>query len=304
MTEPGGGVSVVIATRDRPEMANAAAASVLRALRPQDELIVVDSGSRRPPAPQPDDRARVIRLELPGTSRARNAGWRAARNELIAFTDDDCEVSAGWTASIERAFADPSLGFVTGRLVGDREAAIGTATVVGEDPRRFAGVQDPSRLGSGASMALRRAALEQVGGFDEALGPGTDLRAAEDHDLLWRVLDAGWAGAFDPAIVVTHRLWRGRREAVTREFAYGVGAGALAVKLKRRTGSGGSRLRKGLWDEGVAGAARRLVRGYESGAAAALFKAAGVAVGYARASLLRVEDGKFRDRSRRSIASR
>jgi glycosyltransferase involved in cell wall biosynthesis len=290
------GVSVVLATRDRPSLLQGAVASIIESLRPSDELIVVDSASRDPATSQigRDAGAQVIRLEIPGTSRARNAGWRAARGPIVAFTDDDCEVPTDWTARIEAAFADAGVGFVTGRVLGDREASIASAAVVDETPKRFVGPSDPAGFGSGANMAFLRDTLLTIAGFDEGMGPGTSLRAAEDQDAFWRALRAARVGLYDPSIVVTHRLWRTRAGAVAREYAYGVGAGALAVKLIRNDDPGAWRLlRRRLWGDGIALAARHLVRGYESGAAGATLKAFGVVVGSIRASRRRLESGLF-----------
>jgi glycosyltransferase involved in cell wall biosynthesis len=296
MSERPSGVSVVLATRDRPSLLRGAVASAIESLRSSDELIVVDSASRDPATERvgAGAGARVIRVELPGTSRARNAGWRAAHSSVVAFTDDDCEVPTDWTVRIESAFADPKVGFVTGRVLGDREASIASAAVVGEEPKRFDGPSDPAGFGSGANMAFRKEALLAIGGFDEGMGPGTPLRAAEDHDAFWRVLRSGWVGCYDPSIVVTHRLWRTRGGSIRREYAYGVGAGALAVKLIRDHDPGAWRLlRRRLWSEGFAGAARHLVKGYESGAAGASLKAVGVLVGSIRASTRRLQLGLF-----------
>ena len=237
----------------------------------------------------------MIRLEIPGTSRARNAGWKEARAPIVAFTDDDCAVSSDWTTRVEAAFADPQIGFVTGRVLADRDASIASSAVVDDTPKRFDERSDPAGFGSGANMAFRKSALEVIGGFDEGMGPGTSLRAAEDQDAFWRATrTAGVVGLYDPGIVVTHRLWRTRRGAVGREYAYGVGAGALAVKLIRSDDPGAWRLlRRRLWGDGFALAARHLVRGYESGAAGATVKALGVIVGSVRAGGRRLEKGVF-----------
>ena len=52
---------------------------------------------------------------------------------------------------------------------------------------------------SGACFLVRRAAFEQVGGFDEAY-----FMYAEDVDLCWRLGRAGWRVAYVPAAEVTH----------------------------------------------------------------------------------------------------
>jgi glycosyltransferase involved in cell wall biosynthesis len=302
VTDPAGdavAVSVVFATRDRPDMARAAVQSARAALRPSDELIVVDSASADPDAVRSacGDVTTFIRLERPGLSRARNAGWRAASRPIVAFTDDDCSVPSDWTAKFSAAMGEPAIGFATGSVVGDRDAALQSATMVDASPRRIEGAQDPVRFGSGANMAFRRATLEEINGFDEALGSGTRLRSAEDHDAFWRALRAGWVGVYDPTIVVTHRLWRSRMKSLGRQFGYGVGAGALAMKVIRSGDRDGWRfLRKRVWSEGPAAAVKSLGKGHESAAAAQAAGALGAAVGAVRVAVFRIEGGMLRRR--------
>jgi N-acetylglucosaminyl-diphospho-decaprenol L-rhamnosyltransferase len=52
---------------------------------------------------------------------------------------------------------------------------------------------------SGACFCARRAALEELGGFDESY-----FMFAEDMDLCWRAHRAGWDVGVEPAAVVTH----------------------------------------------------------------------------------------------------
>src|SRR5207249_4488806 len=111
-------VTVVIPTRDRPEMLTRCVAAVFDAVGPDDEVIVVDSGSRNAAAvaaaAQP---ATAIRCDLPGVCRARNAGWKAARSDIVLFADDDVRVDADWVDAFVTCFdAHPETAFVTGRI--------------------------------------------------------------------------------------------------------------------------------------------------------------------------------------------
>lgn len=54
---------------------------------------------------------------------------------------------------------------------------------------------------SGAAVWLRRAALDDVGGWDERY-----FMYVEDVDLCWRLRRAGWRVAYEPAGVVDHLL--------------------------------------------------------------------------------------------------
>jgi glucosyl-dolichyl phosphate glucuronosyltransferase len=52
-----------------------------------------------------------------GRSAALNAGIAAAKGDVIAFTDDDVILDADWLAQIYRAFDDPAVAAVAGRIL-------------------------------------------------------------------------------------------------------------------------------------------------------------------------------------------
>ena len=155
-------------------------------------------------------------------------------------------------------------------------------------------------------MAWRRQALEELGGFDEGLGPGTPLRAAEDVDLFWRALAHGDSGAFEPGATVAHRQWRSRAHHVRVYFGYGVGSGALAVKRWRiehgvaaAEGALPWRIvarhagRELLWRRAVVGVGRNIASRYVMGVLAELAMLAGELRGVSRARRMPVVDGCF-----------
>jgi GT2 family glycosyltransferase len=193
-------ISVVIPTRDR----NETLARCLDRLAPcaqslsHDQYEVVVS----------DDSAHAAARELiferypwarwtPGPRRGpaanRNAGSRVARGEWLAFTDDDCLPEAGWLDAFAAAF-NPSadaLDVLEGR----------TTCLAGLDsPRETAPVNlDGGKLWS-CNFAIRRAHLEQVGGFDERY-PYPHM---EDADLQARLLKSGFMIRFVPGADVDH----------------------------------------------------------------------------------------------------
>jgi GT2 family glycosyltransferase len=237
-----------------------------------------------------------VRIEVAGVSRARNAGTAAATKPIIAFTDDDCLPDPGWTKAIERAFTeDPAIGFLTGRIVADRQRRLHLSTMISDERRPLVRGVDLDTVGSGANMALRRKSFEAIGGFDEALGPGAKLGVAEDRDLFWRLLLSGEIGRYEPDAIVTHVQWRRERAAIYRMYEYGVGRGALLSKMRRMDPDRRpAMLREDLWSSGIRSAMRNLRIGYQSGAIADLAKAAGMVVGNVRARRWRIQDGHFR----------
>jgi GT2 family glycosyltransferase len=255
-------VTVVVATRDRPQ----SLARCLRALAALTyapfEVVVVDNApsTRETLAvvqqrSGQDARVRYVRELRPGVSCARNRGLGEARGELVAFTDDDVVVDSGWLDGVVRGFdRSPSVACVTGLVPSAR---LDTAEqryfdrrvswALGCTPRRYDRRGDleasplypytAGQFGTGANFAFRTAVLRNLGGFDEALGPGTPAAAGEDLDLFVRTILAGHAIAYEPAAVVWHHHRDELGQLRRQLFNYGVGLAAFATKYlsDRRT---------------------------------------------------------------------
>ena len=227
-------LTVVVPTRDRPGLLAACLSALRTAVGPADEVLVVDSASQEPEAVRAVVEAAgasYLRADLPGTSRARNAGWVAARHGLVVFTDDDCLPQPGWADAYAAALASDDAGFAWGPVTVPAGRA-GVAEVEADGPTRARPGDDVTHLGASCNLAVRRQLLQATGGFDERLGPGTPLRAAEDRDLLARLLLTGAKGVLVPGAVVVHDPWRSRAELVRLHHSYGLGSGALAGKLR------------------------------------------------------------------------
>ena len=223
--------TVLVCTRDRPEMLDRLLTS-MGALRGVVDVLVVDSASTTTRTRDVVEQHGFgyLRLERPGLSVARNAGVRAARTELVAFTDDDCIVDAGWLGPLLAPFDDPRVGVVTGAMVDEPRLPAAEPPLAQRRARRSVQGLD---LGSGANMAFRRAAVLEVGGFDERLGAGTPLAGAEDLDMFCRLLHSGWSGVREPASAVVHAHVRHGRDHVDLIGGYARGSGAQVAKALR-----------------------------------------------------------------------
>jgi len=237
--------SLVIGTRNRPRLLQATVESILAADEVPAEIIVVDQ-SDSPSSALADLSGdacvvRVIATTEPGLSHARNEGAAAAHHDLLVCVDDDMLADRAWFGNLVRALtgAGPKT-VVTGAVeaaAGESWRSFYPATQAHPPGAVFEGRLERDVL-AGGHMAITRSALEEVGGFDPRLGPGAAYPAAEDNDLGFRLLEAGYRIAYVAEAVLYHRAWRsGWRYPVVR-FAYGRGKGGFYAKhpeqLRRR----------------------------------------------------------------------
>jgi len=186
-------VSVVVPTRDRPELLDQALASI-RAVEGPDlvcEIFVCDNGSLPETAAVAARRgARYLRVEKRGAAATRNAGLRAATGEFIAHLDDDDL----WTAEHIR----PHLALLDARP--DFHAVVGQIQSTALDGTlQFtpwpAGLPDDGDLflefmryfPQVGGTVSRTSVRDTVGYFDESLLGDADwdwqLRIAKTHKI-------------------------------------------------------------------------------------------------------------------------
>jgi glycosyltransferase involved in cell wall biosynthesis len=237
-------VSVVVSTRNRATKL----ARLFGALADQSangrlpwELVLVDNGST-------DDTERVAKdlcqhaqftcryifEARRGKSHGLNTGIATARGQIIALTDDDGVPAPNWLESLWRHFElNPLSACVGGRV----ELFDPTDAPVTLRLSRDAAVVDAATFTAqnipiiGCNMAVRASAFVAIGQFDVDIGPGGRVGAAEDLDILYRLIRAGHRIHFDPTAVVRHNHGRRTREQVEQtERSYVVGRGAFYCK--------------------------------------------------------------------------
>jgi GT2 family glycosyltransferase len=232
-------VTVLVCTRDRPDVLERCLRSVLTAPAAPDELLVVDQ-SRGNASEQVVSRLgdaataaevqlRYVRDSGGGLSRAQNLGLQQATGEVVLVTDDDCVVDAGWVQVARQAFAEHrAVGLLGGRVLPlgeDEPGRFPVSTRTSEVPLVLDEGTAPWFAGSGNNFALRRSVALAVGGNDERLGPGAPLKGGGDMDLFRRVLRAGHPGRYEPGLVVLHERAT-TTERLGRRVPYGYGMGA------------------------------------------------------------------------------
>lgn len=224
-------ISVLIATRQRPQQIEACVKSVLASNHSSFEVIVIDQSPELCVSIQ-DPRLRVHHSQTRGKSAALNAAMAYASGGLFAFTDDDCTVYPDWLTRGQellttRSEADmvygallaiphnPSIWFVPAFSPGKLELVSGAGRA------RLRG-------GAGANMFARRQLFERIGGFDDAIGPGAPFRSCEEYDVYFRALRAGANVLRDPENGVLHWGKRahsdGSSQRLVLDYFYGEGA--------------------------------------------------------------------------------
>jgi GT2 family glycosyltransferase len=192
------------------------------------ELLVVDSAS--PPGPAAEiaalaarHGARLLRLDTPGLSCARNMGLAAAAAPWVAFLDDDAVPEPGWAAAMLAAIATlpPEAAAIGGRILPEWEAPLpvwwpeilrGVLTIVEWEGRGEVGRDLPGGVEIyGANMAFRAEPLRAIGGFPEGLGRvGGRLLSGEEVEVVERLLAAGHRAFYEGAAAVRHSIQRER----------------------------------------------------------------------------------------------
>jgi len=229
MSEPCGGpdeprVSVLIITRDRPELLRNCIGSIVDSRYDNWEIVILDNGSaatRRSIEAHLDtleQRERIRHVVSPPISfaRMRQLAVDHASGEFLLSIDDDCVAEPDAMANLVRRFrSDASIGVVGGNIhnVGfdgpEQWKGRGRFTVNG----LYEPTEDPyqAEVFGGGNASLRRSALDEAGGYDPFFSGGLD-----DADAVLSISERGYRVVYDPEVRITHyhtparfrNLWR------------------------------------------------------------------------------------------------
>jgi GT2 family glycosyltransferase len=156
----------------------------------------------------------VVKESDTGPSNSRNIGFRQGSAEYAAFVDSDIVLDPRWAEQqIALLNSDRGIALAGGKLLHSEKpgmlyAAYGVMSRygMGWDGGRAqpAAAFDKTRQClwvNSSAMAVRRSALDQTGGFDDAMFLG-----CEDSDLGWRANILGWKVMFNPAASAVHKI--------------------------------------------------------------------------------------------------
>jgi GT2 family glycosyltransferase len=141
-------------------------------------------------------RLRVIRVPTPGKCKAVNAAVKQAGGRILAFFDDDVEVTSRWLNVTAEFFRAKSFDAMQGPILVPAEMQTNDEFRRAQNRyRTIHFVQYPPSMSeietlTGANMAIRREVFERVGLFDERLGPGQS-GMSEDVEFAQRIIAGG-----------------------------------------------------------------------------------------------------------------
>jgi GT2 family glycosyltransferase len=229
-------VTAAVASFEHPEGLMRCVKSLLGSNVLPSQLVVVDQSR--------DDRVARILASIPsgvvplayirqsrrGLSASRNTALREATSPVVAFTDDDCVPAGNWIEVSECLLTlDEPIAALSGRVLplgADLPGTFAVSLRESTKRREFTGRAVPWEAGTGGNFIGKRDWLTRVGGFDERLGAGTPGKAAEDAELIYRLLRAGATVRYEPDAIVYHER-QSRAQRISSRASYGFGIGSF-----------------------------------------------------------------------------
>ena len=192
-------------------------------LGPEDEILMIDSGSSSPlQVPEGlERRVRLVREEAPGLARARVRGIRESRGEILVFVDDDTVLAPNYLKEARRILRErPYLGAIGGQLLPEYEGLLPLAEKYYRERlaiREFRGEHWSNRWDDfatspiGGGMVVRRevagewaSRCEQTPWRMEMGRKGNALSGGEDFDLLHTACEIGLGKGIFASLRLTH----------------------------------------------------------------------------------------------------
>ena len=184
--------SIIIPTRNRHQQLGMCLKAIACLDYPANsfEVIIVDDGSKEPPAAVADMynsrfAVKLLVQQNKGAAGARNTGANQACGKFLAFTDDDCTPDSKWLQALATRFSkggDIAIGGRTINALHDNLYSAASQYIHDRVYTHYNTDHDNAKFFASNNLAMPRALFHSIGGFDIALFPG----ASEDRDLCSR----------------------------------------------------------------------------------------------------------------------
>jgi len=209
-------VSVVIPNWNGRDLLERFLPSVVRALRPGDEIVVVDNGSTDGSAAWLRDvfpHVRLLALDRNlGFGGGSNAGIRAATHDIVVLLNNDMRVHPDFLPPLLQAFSDEKVFAVSCHIFFTDPDKVREETGLTQGWWENGSLRVRHRIdqkvtrpfpcfyGGGGSCAFDRSKFLELGGFDALLAPFY----LEDTDLGFLAWKRGWKVLYQPSSTVFH----------------------------------------------------------------------------------------------------
>lgn len=210
-------ISIIIITRNRSSQIKECIKSLLKSSFQNYQILIADQSTDEQTVEViqsfQSSKISIIHMDTKGKARGLNILVKMAASEIITFTDDDCVVSENWLMQILEVYKrHDNLAGVFGNTYSYQPELhplhVCPLTFI---TKKFSlhtfSTLHHYYVGLGNNMSLRKTVLNEVGGFQEWLGPGTMAGCGEESDIIFRILKQGYTIATDPHIIVFHDRW-------------------------------------------------------------------------------------------------
>ena len=231
--------SVIVPTRNRPEQLRACLRSLAAIDYPHDrfEVIVVDDETREPLGALANQFQGVLNLSIlrkrhQGPAAARNYGAARAQGKFLAFTDDDCTVSAGWLGALGERLTTAPEDLVGGKIINALDSSIYSAasqTILDAVYEHYNPAQGRAHFFASCNFAMAAEKFRALNGFKQ----DWSLAAGEDRAFCYRWIQRGWKLNYAPEAVIVHHQALDLRSFCELYFRYGRGAYYYHQQLRR-----------------------------------------------------------------------
>ncbi len=157
---------------------------------------------------------KLFHLDKPSGVEFLNLGWQKAQAPVVLYLDDDIEVTEKTISAHLRAYENPEVKAVAGRVINDKEPIKENESSVGKiswwgavmEKNFNSKIRTFSHFPYGCNMSYRKSVLEEMGGFDTDLQPPT--YSYNEVDMGYRI-NKKWPRSmlFEPDALVHHKRY-------------------------------------------------------------------------------------------------
>lgn len=174
----------------------------------------------------PHFQIQYIKADKPGLSHARNIGLKHICGDIIAFPDDDCEYPLDLLSSVHHFF------------INNRDYDILSVSQLDTQTRKKVSwflsqpciLNEQNMLKAGTSISIFIQIKDNLLNFDEQFGVGSLFGSAEETDYIFRFLQLGRKGYYDPHLGVYHQERNLNNMSLEEAYRYSLGLGAYLKK--------------------------------------------------------------------------